>query len=146
MKKTSAALAFLVALAIAPSALAAGPPHQAAGNGKTHDGATFGFTAHQDLHAELEYINGDLNIHCSGLNRYVDFTSPDGYKDAGFSSTSCFDRDGNQYRVWVDARDRGEGVNAPVDKLTVRVRVFGTDVNFINDQGNIQGGNIQVLL
>lgn len=141
------AMAVIAVLAIAPSAWAASVAsgQQASGNGKSHLGATFGFAAQQSLHASLEYNNGTLDIHCQDILKYHSFVSPSGYHDATFVSTKCFDQDGNQYHVWVDAGDGGEGANAMPDKLAVRVRDLSTDTVIILDRGKIQNGNIQVL-
>jgi hypothetical protein len=141
------AMASVAVLAIAPSAWAAAASGQhASGVGKSHLGATFGFVAQESLHAQLEYNNGTLNIHCQDILRYNSFVSPSGYLDAKFQSENCFDKDGNQYHVWVDAGDGGEGVNAMPDKLAVRVKDLSTGTVIIVDRGKIQNGNVQVIM
>jgi len=157
MSRALGALALIVTLAIAPAAIAApmaasgagglGTPTDsqpmASGVGKSHLGATIGFAAHADLHGEIEYNDGTLNVHCQDLHGYFTHVTDKGFNDAVFGSYNCTDPAGNVYRVWIDAIDHGEpGTN---DKLAIRI-LDANGTLLVNDRGYIQNGNIQVKI
>jgi hypothetical protein len=150
-----AALLAVVAIGvIAASALAA---DQTSGTGKSHLGYTVGYNAQSDLSGSFEYqpeVNGTtLNIHCGGpgqddYNSYRLTTTANGlYPKTIFNATKCFDDNGVQYFVHVEAIDRGEGANAPQDGLCITVKLYpGRDnPRLVHDCGTIQDGNVQIL-
>lgn len=141
-----AMLAAILGLMVAAAPLAqAGPAAvpTASGNGKTHLGSSFGFTANDSLHGEIQFNNGTLKVHCKGLNGYFTHVNDKGFNDATFASNNCDDQAGNVYRVWIDAVDQGEPGTS--DKLAIRILDSNGNL-LVNDRGVIQSGNIQVKL
>jgi hypothetical protein len=149
-----AALLAVVAIGIiAASALAA---DQTNGTGKSHDGFTVGYNAQSDLSGSFEYQPTvgatTLNIHCGGpgqddYNSYRETTTANGlYPKTIFNATKCYDGDGVQYFVHVEAIDRGEGANAPQDGLCITVKLYPGRNNprLVHDCGDIQDGNVQI--
>src|SRR5262245_16860664 len=105
-----AMLTAIVAVMMAAAPLAHAAPTAvptSTGNGKTHLGASFGFTASDNLHGEIQFNNGTLKLHCKGLNGYFTHVNDKGFNDATFASNNCEDHAGNLYRVWIDAVDQG---------------------------------------
>jgi len=139
-------LAPSVAFADDPGGFIASPGGHSNGTGKLNSGGTLGFNAQEDLSGELEYHSpdGTLNVHCSGYHGYFDKVNKKGFLDVTFGSFTCTDPGGvNTYRVWVDAQDRGEGVNDPQD--TCRIKVYDSNGNLlIEERGPIQDGNVQI--
>jgi hypothetical protein len=129
------------------TAFASPPGGKASGNGKTHSGGTIGFVAQADLSGSIELHSPDgLNVHCKGLSGWSGHVAHRGL-DAIFSSNNCEDRDGNPYRVWIDAIDAGEpGTH---DRIFVRVWRYDGGVKgemVWTDRGRVATGNVQVKL
>jgi hypothetical protein len=138
----AAIVALLMATAPLAQAAASAIP-STSGNGKTHLGASFGFTAQANLHGEIQFNNGTLKVHCKGLHGYHTDVNDKGFNDATFASYNCEDRAGNLYRVWIDAVDQGEpGIT---DKVAIRIRDSSGNL-LVDDRGRIQTGNVQVKI
>ena len=132
-------------------AAGAGPPGQTTGVGKLHFGAGFTFVAFSDLRGFIQYQStSGLSLQCGHptvpLASYTARVSKQGYHDATFASNDCWDPQGNLYRVWVDAMDRGAGEGARLDKVTLRVYTLPDKTLLIEERGTISAGTVQVLL
>jgi hypothetical protein len=147
-------LAVIGSIVLAASAF--GADGQTNGTGKSHLGYTVGYNAQSDLSGSFEYqptINGTtVNIHCGGPGQddytsYTETTTANGlYPKTIFNSHKCFDDEGTQYYVHIEAVDRGEGANAPQDSLCIAVKLYPGRSNprLVHDCGRIQNGNVQI--
>lgn len=138
-----------VATVIAITALMASAD-QTNGTGKTHLGFTVGYNAKADLTGSFEYqptINGnDLNIHCNDYTRYFQTLTNSGFPKSIFNATNCFDKDGVQYYVHVEAVDKGEPGVQSGDTLCITVKTFPAKKSLwtFKDCGVITDGNVQI--
>jgi hypothetical protein len=142
-------LAFASAAWASPPGVTTPPGGHASGSGTLHDGGTFGFNAQEDLSGSIEYHSpdGTLTVHCNDLNGWNGYVSGNGWNDATFGSNNCSAPGQDPaYRVWVDAIDRGEGANAPQDKVHIRVYTWPGKVLLFEEVGTIENGNVQVIL
>lgn len=162
---------FLRSLVLAPVALALGVGtavalEQTNGSGKTHEGATIGYNAKDDLTGQITYVSHDGTgfwVQCDDLSSYRNQKpSPKGFPRTKVTAP-CEDKDGNTIYAEIYFVDRGEpGTRDVIRAFFTYDPAFALDANAdpdvyltlcnsgvtitegCNDRGRIQDGNVQI--
>jgi len=145
----------------ATAALAApglAPVTQGAGLGQTKLSAAAGFNMDLNNAGQFNYVadpngaNGGFHGHCSGYASVATWTSWDGFPALRFRSDTCVDQDGTQVYLRGKIIDRGEPGVANGDYAHIiwcytlnQNGECSLSDNYIDDNGKILSGNIQIL-